>query len=69
VRNREVRGVTWDEQVRDAVTKHVLSKEEADILVRVRELVAEIIAVDEFDGEELKAGSRPGTRLDKQHAA
>jgi acyl-CoA dehydrogenase len=68
-RNGDVQGITWDEQVRDAITKHVLSKEEADILRRVRELVMEIIAVDEFDDEELKAGRQPGGRLNKQHAA
>jgi acyl-CoA dehydrogenase len=65
----DIKGITWDEQVRNAVEKHVLSKEEADILVRVRELVAEIIAVDDFDVEELRLGKQPGTRLGTQHAA
>jgi acyl-CoA dehydrogenase len=65
----EIKGITWGEQVRNAIEKHVLSKEEADILVRVRELVTEIIAVDDFDVEELRLGKQPGTRLGTQHAA
>jgi acyl-CoA dehydrogenase len=65
----EIKGITWAEQVRNAIEKHVLSKEEADILVRVRELVTEIIAVDDFDVEELRLGKQPGTRLGTQHAA
>jgi len=69
LRQGEVKGITWDEQVRDAVTRQVLSKDEADILVRVRELVAEIIAVDDFDVEELRLGRSSKSRLDTQHAA
>ncbi len=65
----EIKGITWDEQVRNALEKHVLSKEEADILVRVRKLVAEIIAVDDFDAEELRLGKQTGTPLGTQHAA
>jgi len=65
----EIKGITWDEQVRNALEKHVLTKEEADILVRVRGLVAEIIAVDDFDVEELRLGRQPKSRLDTQHAA
>jgi acyl-CoA dehydrogenase len=65
----EIKGITWDEQVRNAIEKHVLSKEEADILVRVREQVAEIIAVDDFDVEELRLGRQPKSRLGTQHAA
>ena len=29
----DIKGITWEEQVRNAIEKHVLSKEEADILV------------------------------------
>ena len=65
----EVTGITWDDQVRNAIEKHILSKEEADILMRVRELVAETIAVDDFDVEDLRLGKRPTSRLDTQHAA
>jgi len=65
----EIKGITWDEQVRNAIEKHVLSKDEADILVRVRELVAEIIAVDDFDDEELRLGKQHPAKLGTQHAA
>jgi acyl-CoA dehydrogenase len=69
LRSGEVRGITWDEQVGDAVDKSLLTKEEADILFHVRELVAEIIAVDDFEVEELRLGKQPASRLDTQHAA
>ena len=69
LRSGEVSGITWDEQVRSAVDKSLLTKEEADILFRVRELVAEIIAVDDFEVEELRLGKQPASRLDTQHAA
>lgn len=69
LKHGEIKGVTWDEQVRNAIEKHVLSKDEADILIRVRELVAEIIAVDDFDDEELRLGKQPPAKLGTQHAA
>jgi acyl-CoA dehydrogenase len=65
----EIDGITWEEQVEDAVNKSVLSAEEAKILAEVRELVLEIIAVDEFDHEELTAGRKSPPSLDTQHAA
>jgi len=65
----EISGITWDEQLKDAVDKSIVSKDEADILLHVRELVAEIIAVDDFDAEELRLGKRPESRIDTQHAA
>jgi acyl-CoA dehydrogenase len=69
VKNGDVKGITWDDQVRSAIGKSVLTKEEADILVRVRELVMEIIAVDDFDVEDLRLGRQPQPRLGAQHAA
>jgi len=69
LRQGEVKGFTWDEQLRSAVEKSVLTKAEADILLQVRELVAEIIAVDDFDVEELRLGRQPRSRLGTQHAA
>jgi len=65
----EISGITWDELVRDAIDKSVLSKNEADILVNVRELVSEIIAVDDFDSEDLRLGRKAKPRIDTQHAA
>jgi acyl-CoA dehydrogenase len=65
----EIDGITWEEQLEDAVNKSVLSAEEAKILAEVRKLVLEIIAVDEFDHEELTAGRKSPPTLDTQHAA
>ena len=47
----------------------MLTDEEAKILAHVRELVAEIIAVDEFDTEELAVGRRADRKVDTPHAA
>lgn len=69
LRQGEIGGYTWDEQVKDALEKSILSKEEVDILVRVRELVSEIIAVDDFDIEDLRLGRKVKPRIDTQHAA
>jgi acyl-CoA dehydrogenase len=68
----EVEGITWAEQVRHAVAGNVLTAAEAAILAETRELVEEIIAVDEFEAEELRLG-RPvparGAKVGSQHAA
>ena len=69
LRQGEIHGITWDEQIREAVENSVLTAKEADILVEVRELVAEIIAVDDFDVEDLRLGRRPVERIDTPHAA
>ena len=69
LKHGEISGITWNDQVKDALDKSILSKEEVDILVRVRELVAEIIAVDDFDVEELRRGRKSSPRVDTQHAA
>jgi acyl-CoA dehydrogenase len=69
VKTGEITGITWEEQLKDAIGKSVLTREEADILVRVRELVMEIIAVDDFDVEDLRLGRQPQSRLGAQHAA
>jgi acyl-CoA dehydrogenase len=68
LKHGDIGGITWEEQVRDAIDKSVLTRHEADILVRVREMVTEIIAVDDFDVEELRLGRQP-QRIGKQHAA
>jgi len=69
LKHGEIEGITWDEQLKDAIEKSIVSKEEADILIHVRDLVMEIVAVDDFDLEELQAGSRNKPRVDTQHAA
>jgi len=68
LKHGDIGGITWEEQVRDAIDKSVLTRHEADILARVREMVTEIIAVDDFDVEELRLGRQP-QRIGKQHAA
>jgi acyl-CoA dehydrogenase len=70
LKNHEICGVTWEEQVKDAITRSVITAEEAEILVQVRKLVMEIIAVDEFDLEEIQAGKRNvAPKLDTKNAA
>lgn len=69
VRAGDAHGISWDEQLRSAIESGAVTASEADILVRARDLTAEIIAVDDFDSAELRLGaSQPGA-LDKQHAA
>jgi acyl-CoA dehydrogenase len=65
----ELDGITWEEQVKQALEKSILTRDEVDILVRVREMVSEIIAVDDFDVEDLRLGRKSDARIDKQHAA
>ena len=65
----QIDGFTWDEQLQDALDKSVVTAQEADILRHVRELVLEIVAVDEFDTEDLRAGRRPEPPVNTQHAA
>jgi acyl-CoA dehydrogenase len=74
LKNKEISGITWEVQLQDAISCSVVTAEEADILVQVRKLVMEIIAVDEFDLEEIQAGTKKPTpkhktQLDTQHAA
>lgn len=51
-----VEGLTYSEQVQSGREAGVLSDKEADMLLDVRERVMEIIAVDDFELEELQAG-------------
>jgi acyl-CoA dehydrogenase len=51
-----VPGIAWEEHIEAAVRLEVLSEEEARALQEVRELVQEIIAVDDFASEELRLG-------------
>jgi len=52
----ELDGMTWDQQLAQAVERNVLSKTEVETLSQVRDLVSEIIAVDDFDPDELRLG-------------
>ncbi len=75
IKSGSVSGITWEQQLEDAVAKDVLTEEEAGILSRVRDLVQDIVAVDEFDSAELRLGLAPrlekkrDAEVGKQHAA
>ena len=69
VKQGDVSSITWDEQIKEALGKSILTAEEADILVHVHELVSEIIAVDDFDTEDLRLGRKESKKLDTPHAA
>ncbi len=65
----DLAGITWAEQLQDAVASSYLTAEEAAIMTRVRDLVMEIIAVDEFDAEDLRLGRQVEVEVGAQHAA
>ncbi|MBT8040848.1 MAG: acyl-CoA dehydrogenase [Xanthomonadales bacterium] len=65
----EISGITWEERLRDALAKSVITKEESEIIKDVYVRVSEIIAVDEFDTEDMRAGRRPQPPLGTKHAA
>jgi acyl-CoA dehydrogenase len=65
----EISGITWHEQLQDAIAKAIVTTQEAEMLAHAHELVMEIIAVDEFDVEEIRMGLAAETKLDTQHAA
>jgi len=69
LKHGEIEGITWDEQIQDAIAKSVISEAEAAILVHVRNLVMDIIAVDEFDPQDMRSGVQLPQKLDNQHAA
>jgi acyl-CoA dehydrogenase len=69
VKKGVVSGISWEEQLKSAFENKILSAEELEILLDVHELVTEIIAVDDFDSEELRLGRRETAPLDTQHAA
>jgi len=52
----QVRGYTFEEQLADALSKHLFSKQEAEFLLDVRRRSLEIVSVDDFDLEEIQGG-------------
>jgi len=56
VRAGRVEGLTYREQVESGRATGILTEREAGMLLEVRERVMEIVAVDDFDIEELQAG-------------
>jgi acyl-CoA dehydrogenase len=69
LRTGDLVGITWAEQLQDAVAKSYLTAAEAAIMTEVRDLVMEIIAVDEFDAEDLRLGRQVEVEVSAQHAA
>jgi acyl-CoA dehydrogenase len=69
VKAGEASGITWEERLRSAIESGAISASEADVMVRARELTAEIIAVDDFDSEDLRMGQKQSKAIKKQHAA
>jgi len=73
VKAGEVTGITWEDQLKCAIEARTLTAAEADILVKARELTAEIVAVDDFESSELRLGrqseNQVGKKIGKQHAA
>jgi len=69
LKSGEIEGITWEEQVQAAVALGILSAAEAEIMVRVRALVMEIIAVDEFHSDDIRLGQQLEPSLGQQHAA
>jgi len=65
----EIEGITWEDQLKSAVEKSILTASEAAVMASVREQVLEIIAVDDFDVEELRLGQQGRRDLENQHAA
>jgi acyl-CoA dehydrogenase len=69
LKHGEISGITWEEQLESALENSVLTRQESRILREVRELVMEVIAVDDFDVEDLRLGRQSPARIDTQHAA
>jgi acyl-CoA dehydrogenase len=69
LKSGDIDGVTWEDQIGQAVSKGFLTQDEAAIMARVRALVMEIIAVDEFEVEELRLAQQLESNVGNQHAA
>jgi acyl-CoA dehydrogenase len=69
IKTGNVDGITWEEQLEQVLAAGGLTADEAGLLRKARELVLEIIAVDEYESSELRLGVQQSDTLDKQHAA
>jgi acyl-CoA dehydrogenase len=69
IKTGNVDGITWEEQLEQVLAAGNLTAEEAGLLTKARELVLEIIAVDEYESSELRLGVQHSGAMDKQHAA
>ncbi len=61
----ELAGDTPTELLSDALKQGVVNQADFDLLIQTRELVAEIIAVDDFDHEELVAAQQPKPQVEQ----
>jgi len=59
LRAGEIGGRTYEEQVAQAHDKKIFSDQDVELLLDVRKRSLEIVAVDDFDHEELQAGLTP----------
>lgn len=59
LRNGEIAGRSYEEQVADAHEKKLLTDQDVELLLDVRKRSLEVVAVDDFDHEELQAGLTP----------
>ncbi|KAA9129573.1 acyl-CoA dehydrogenase [Marinihelvus fidelis] len=69
VKAGEVDGLQFADRLADAVEKGVLSETEARTLAQVQTMVAEIIAVDDFDPEDLRARPSTGANTEGERLA
>jgi acyl-CoA dehydrogenase len=67
IRKGEVRRVHGHDWVGEAEAKGVLTAEEARDLAELRDLVARVIAVDDFSAEQLAAGHAPSPSRSQEH--
>jgi acyl-CoA dehydrogenase len=69
VRAGELTAHSWEGRLREAVDRGVLSDAEAASLQEVRTLVMDVIAVDEFDPDELRRAEHSADPLRRSNAA
>lgn len=72
LRSGEIGGYTYEDQVGQAHAKGLLSEQEVDLLLEVRQRSLEIVSVDDFDHKDLQAGLTPSgdaARAEQRQAA
>ncbi|MEM7708896.1 MAG: acyl-CoA dehydrogenase [Pseudomonadota bacterium] len=65
VASGDIEGESPQQQLADALDEGLINQTDYDLLVQTRELVAEIIAVDDFDPAALMAGRQPETPVEQ----
>jgi acyl-CoA dehydrogenase len=61
--------ITWEGQLAQGIDRSIISETEAETLKKVRAMVLEIIAVDEFESEALRLGVRGSVSVQASEAA